>query len=144
MPQTEQVPDLVHRRIKPTVTRADISSTKGVLPVFRIVHDGDTATGQANHATRSGVDFRIESPHITGHHRQTTIDRLDEIDPQVFAVELKDLAAALLLVIGNRVEQNITLWIKSVFVLEVVEQGRNAINGIRGNERFGRKEIFGP
>ena len=88
------------------------------------IHDHFTAAGDTTHRSRS--NSRGDSAHVTGNDRQAGIRRFDELDSQVPAIHIENLTGVGLLLLGNRIVQNVSEGISAIDVLEVVVKNLNS------------------
>ena len=116
MAQTQQMADFVHGGGEP---RACIR----IVPGFGIVHDGQIqrAAGEADHATSSGDDGRVDGTQVTRDNGEALVGSFHELYAHSLREQVEDLAGSLLLVFGDQVGQRGSLRSEAVVPLEVVE-----------------------
>ncbi len=101
-------------------------STEFVVLIVELLstQDGDSdvrsARGNAIESVRTSRCHRIHRPHITDRNGQTTELSLYEVDPEILAKDLENLANAFLLNLGDRVSKHSILGVLTVVLLEIV------------------------
>ena len=99
-----------------------ITSVPGRLEVLQ-VHDGHVIASHAQHPANADRQCRIDSAHVAGDNAESQVVGLNKLNPQLTGVDLEYLASSRLLLLGDGVEQDITLRIGAILVRKTVGLG---------------------